>query len=147
MGQFILLMVVLVGTIAALIGWYYEIKKIKKDIKKKMPTFDEIKDYLSKCKRYEEDKYNSNMFMSAADKKTYLQSEDWHELKQKLKSLQGNKCCLCKSKNNLNVHHITYERLGNEELSDLRLLCRKCHIRQHEHYGYSRKTEYLPLKI
>lgn len=28
---------------------------------------------------------------------------------------------------NLDVHHLTYDRFGREELDDLVLLCRDCH--------------------
>jgi 5-methylcytosine-specific restriction endonuclease McrA len=29
------------------------------------------------------------------------------------------------------VHHLTYERLGEERLTDLVALCRSCHEREH----------------
>lgn len=32
---------------------------------------------------------------------------------------------------NLCVHHKTYERLGQEKIEDLQLLCRKCHDELH----------------
>jgi len=42
------------------------------------------------------------------------------------------KCCqLCKSSENLCVHHINYKRYPFEEERDLILLCKKCH---HEHH-------------
>lgn len=34
-----------------------------------------------------------------------------------------------------NLHHKTYDRLGHEDLSDLELLCRRCH--EMEHFGKS----------
>jgi len=36
-------------------------------------------------------------------------------------------CQLCNSKDNLNVHHRTYERRGHELASDLIVLCKQCH--------------------
>lgn len=32
-----------------------------------------------------------------------------------------------------NVHHKTYQNLGHEPLTDLELLCRDCHSREHHH--------------
>ena len=32
----------------------------------------------------------------------------------------------------MNVHHVTYERLGCEGPEDLRLLCERCHANEHE---------------
>lgn len=33
----------------------------------------------------------------------------------------------------LHVHHLTYERLGEELLEDLQLICRPCHEKEHGH--------------
>lgn len=39
----------------------------------------------------------------------------------------GYECRTCTSKSDLEVHHRTYERFGNEELGDLVTLCHECH--------------------
>src|SRR6266852_2617962 len=33
----------------------------------------------------------------------------------------------------LHVHHLTYERLGNELLEDVMISCRSCHEKEHGH--------------
>ena len=38
---------------------------------------------------------------------------------------------------NLEVHHRTYERLGEELASDLTVLCNRCHHVHHQHSGAS----------
>jgi len=40
--------------------------------------------------------------------------------------------CGCGGKG-LEVHHLSYRRLGNELLSDLIVLCVGCHKKQHGH--------------
>jgi 5-methylcytosine-specific restriction endonuclease McrA len=44
----------------------------------------------------------------------------------------GRFCKACGSKKNLHVHHVTYERFGNELLTDLLGLCYTCHKGVHE---------------
>lgn len=41
------------------------------------------------------------------------------------------KCQKCSFPYELNVHHKTYERLGNERREDVIVLCRSCHSREH----------------
>jgi 5-methylcytosine-specific restriction endonuclease McrA len=41
--------------------------------------------------------------------------------------LRGAKCERCGRAGDLELHHKTYERLGNERFSDLELLCNPCH--------------------
>ena len=46
-------------------------------------------------------------------------------------SQAGNQCELCPNRDSLQVHHKTYERYGQELLTDLVALCRECHARHH----------------
>ena len=43
----------------------------------------------------------------------------------------GWRCETCGRRAPLDVHHLTYERFGNELLGDLRALCRECHDEAH----------------
>lgn len=63
----------------------------------------------------------------------YIQSPEWQEKAKQRRSLDGNKCHICGSHDNLQVHHITYERLGREDIEhDLITLCKDCHEIVHE---------------
>lgn len=64
------------------------------------------------------------------DYENYLKTSHWQELKQRIYA-KYRQCQNCGAKRGLDVHHKTYERLGHEKLSDLRLLCRECHYRTH----------------
>lgn len=60
----------------------------------------------------------------------YMRSPAWAAKRQQRLELDGHKCRTCGctfEERPLQVHHVTYERLGHEELSDLITLCRSCH--------------------
>ena len=61
----------------------------------------------------------------------YLASEKWKKLRDKVVDRDGNKCTKCSNTTNLHVHHLTYDRVGNEELTDLITLCKACHENEH----------------
>jgi 5-methylcytosine-specific restriction endonuclease McrA len=65
----------------------------------------------------------------------YLQSDAWREVKRRyLRSARPKDCRICGASRfdaRLDLHHRTYERLGRERLSDLVLLCRRCHDAVH----------------
>lgn len=85
------------------------------------------------------------MFINAEAKLSYLQSAEWQNLKKQRLTIAQHKCEYCDSTHNLHLHHVTYERLTQELLSDVVILCKSCHQRQHDHYGYNRTTNYLNL--
>jgi 5-methylcytosine-specific restriction endonuclease McrA len=57
----------------------------------------------------------------------YLQSDEWKARATAAKERDGNRCRLCNSPDNLNAHHRTYERAGDEDPDDLTTLCKWCH--------------------
>ncbi len=64
----------------------------------------------------------------------YLQSEEWKRRAKDLKAKAGWRCESCgrmMSENKLHIHHLTYQRLGNEAAGDLRVLCFQCHQKAH----------------
>lgn len=63
--------------------------------------------------------------------KEYLGSEDWAD-KRRRKLARTNRCGICSAKSNLDVHHLNYRDLVSVELSDLRVLCRRCHYLAHD---------------
>lgn len=65
-------------------------------------------------------------------KTIYLNSFHWRSLRM-LKKLQGIalkgrvECEKCESPFRIQVHHIHYRSLWHERLSDLQLICKRCH--------------------
>lgn len=60
----------------------------------------------------------------------YIQSQGWREKAEEAKARAGNRCQVCnrsRAEVQLDAHHRTYERLGNELPEDITVLCRECH--------------------
>jgi hypothetical protein len=63
----------------------------------------------------------------------YLKSRHWQRLRAAKLAAVGERCELCGVRGIVQIHHVTYERLRREELSDLQVLCRDCHNDAHGH--------------
>ncbi len=61
----------------------------------------------------------------------YLKSKHWRTKRQEALDYYGS-VCTCGSTSNLQVHHRTYENLGNESMGDLSVLCKTCHEEHHK---------------
>lgn len=60
------------------------------------------------------------------------ESEEWTTLKQRRRELDGNRCVFCgrpgiTCRNGLQTHHLTYDRLGHEDIRDIISVCGSCH--------------------
>lgn len=64
----------------------------------------------------------------------YIRSPEWEAKRQQALARAGRRCAGCGSdgsEDRLEVHHLTYERLGYEQLTDLMVLCSLCHAHEH----------------
>lgn len=61
----------------------------------------------------------------------YLKSPQWQTVRDAALKRANYQCEKCKSAKNLQVHHITYKRLGYELPEDLIVLCKDCHENVH----------------
>ena len=61
----------------------------------------------------------------------YLKSPQWQSVRDAALKRANYQCEKCKSAKNLEVHHITYKRLGYELPEDLIVLCKDCHENVH----------------
>lgn len=59
--------------------------------------------------------------------KRYLASREWALKKRAARSRSGGTCERCGQAPSAHVHHLTYERIGEELLEDLLDVCRGCH--------------------
>ena len=66
------------------------------------------------------------------DYRTYIKSEEWQRKRELVLEFWDHKCATCFNHRDLHVHHRTYERLGEEKLTDLIVLCEGCHEKFHE---------------
>jgi hypothetical protein len=61
----------------------------------------------------------------------YLNSPQWGQRRREALRRAGYRCIECGATEGLEVHHLTYERLGYERPEDLTVLCNPCHAKEH----------------
>jgi 5-methylcytosine-specific restriction endonuclease McrA len=80
----------------------------------------------------------------------YLETAHWADRRDRKIAASGGQCDRCGfygqrdqdgRLHGLDVHHLTYETLGHEDMSDLETLCRTCHREQHGIPGATREQE------
>lgn len=57
----------------------------------------------------------------------YYQTPKWKKISLDRKRHDGFRCVICADPGDLQVHHNCYDRLGNEDISDLATMCARCH--------------------
>ena len=60
----------------------------------------------------------------------YLKSEEWREKRKAFMEDRGNECEECGEKGT-QVHHLSYENVGDEDDDDVMVLCNQCHKEIH----------------
>lgn len=65
------------------------------------------------------------------DYQEYIRSSEWNKKRLRALRAAGYRCGLCSTDTDLQVHHRTYEKLGNEPLRHLLVLCGNCHASVH----------------
>ena len=62
----------------------------------------------------------------------FMASDEWKHIRSLKLDLASHRCETCGGTERLDVHHLTYDRFGGDELlTDLRVLCRECHQTVH----------------
>lgn len=59
--------------------------------------------------------------------KRYLASRHWKQTRKEALAYHGRRCAVCGTTRRLQVHHLTYERLGHELMTDFKILCKAHH--------------------
>ena len=97
-----------------------------------------------RLQREEKDRAVKELYkIKVVDYKEYIKSTAWHQ--KRLARLKKDKytCQKCGDTEFLEVHHLTYDNLGDEPMENLICLCRACHQAIHDKYG--RKGNYFPI--
>lgn len=81
--------------------------------------------------------------MQSEEYKAYIRSAQWEQKKRERMKIDNYCCVMCgRSRDHcrtLQVHHITYTRLGHENvLTDLCTVCGSCHKKLHNYYDRKR---------
>ena len=61
----------------------------------------------------------------------YLASPEWHAIRRKIIDASRGICEYCRTSPAVQVHHKTYDRVGQERMEDLSAVCLKCHQQLH----------------
>ncbi len=64
----------------------------------------------------------------------HMASTEWQILRQKVFKRCNGMCEGCNERRAVQVHHLTYDRLGHEMLFDLVAVCLACHASIHPHH-------------
>jgi hypothetical protein len=97
----------------------------KKNKEQRLKAREELYTGLSRCPG------ESIEYLCALDYPIYLKSEHWRLTRIALFRSRKRRCEKCNSCNKIRVHHKTYVRRGYEKLSDLQVLCERCHNLTH----------------
>jgi 5-methylcytosine-specific restriction endonuclease McrA len=62
---------------------------------------------------------------------SYLHTVHWLNTASSARNRAGHKCERCGAVGSLEVHHLSYERIGEELPGDLEALCSSCHEDEH----------------
>ncbi len=60
----------------------------------------------------------------------YMDSTEWQEMRETALIQAGRKCERCGAIESLQVHHLTYEHLGDELPEELLVVCPPCHEKE-----------------
>jgi len=72
----------------------------------------------------------------------YLRSPEWKAKREERLKLCNNICEYCAKAPASHVHHLTYERIFNEDINDLKGICLDCHESIHgRKLGWGRKKK------
>jgi 5-methylcytosine-specific restriction endonuclease McrA len=105
-------------------------QKPKTELGKAYEEFDK-RNKKTKRSKYR-DRWKTRREKSYEKYRNYIQSEEWKKKAEIKKEKVGYKCEECKTDKYLETHHLTYKRLYNEPLEDLKVLCRNCHQKVHD---------------
>lgn len=77
--------------------------------------------------------------MTSQEYDNYISSAEWAEKRKQRMKIDHYRCCMCGKSGKLQVHHVSYDRLGHEDVfHDLCTLCPECHKLIHNYYNRKR---------
>lgn len=70
--------------------------------------------------------------MNRTEYAAYLRSPHWRRLRKRYQAERPWACDICEDDERLELHHKTYDRVGDGQLDDLIPLCQRCHSLLHQ---------------
>ncbi len=84
--------------------------------------------------------------MISKEYKLYLKSDSWKNKRDLILKRDRYRCVKCFDDKNLQIHHLTYDRLFMEKTDDLITLCATCHSKEHKINVKNKIKKHLTLK-
>ncbi len=82
--------------------------------------------------KWSHDRFMFGQRIGGTEYQKYLRSRQWAGTRALAIHRANAMCEVCSDRDYLEVHHKTYERLGNETHDDLIVLCGSCHAKVHD---------------
>jgi len=106
---------------------------------------------IGKRERWQSKKIYWQPFFTRTDKvgkdfidyNEYINSDKWVERKKLYYKNNKKKCICCETTKDIQLHHITYNSLGNELDKDIAPICEKCHKEFHKKHNHNDKLGFL----
>ena len=87
------------------------------------------------------------IYVDVESKQKYLKTEAWNIKRKQVLKRDVYQCRQCGTTGiQLEVHHLHYRRLYDEDLLDLVSVCRACHQSIHDEYGYDYNNTFPILR-
>jgi len=103
--------------------------------------------YILGYKSFEDYQINQKKLYIKTRNKIRRDSGFTQKKKEEIRNTHQNKCIICKSENNLHVHHLDNNPENNEK-ANLKTLCKDCHIKIGKgYYKYDKKTDRFEEKV
>ncbi len=83
-------------------------------------------DHINNWKGFQRERFIATLYKSLPYE-IYLKTDHWQSERRHCLYRFKEKCAVCSSGKDLEVHHRTYDNLGAEESNDIVCLCSKCH--------------------
>jgi hypothetical protein len=95
---------------------------------------DDLEENWRKRKSQEYDEVRARFHEKRVDNYgEYLSSDLWAQMRMKVIQRAGGICEGCLERPAIEVHHLSYEHIGNEFLFELVAVCKHCHEAIHKH--------------
>jgi hypothetical protein len=118
---------------------------ISQGMSKSTPVDNKVYDFEAQIREYKFDrdlkfhelvkKFADRQKLTSADFKKeylkYLASDEWKVIREKVLLRENHICEGCGVNKATEVHHLTYVRMKEELLFDLKAVCRDCHLKCH----------------
>lgn len=113
------------------LGYAYHVEYMDEYVSERPPEKKTTSDNRNQTNKLGRKSKKKKVKRSPGDYQKYIASPEWKKKRDERIKLDNNQCQICGSKTKLEVHHLTYDRVFQEDMDDLITLCDRCHRKVH----------------